>query len=876
MSYATRALAVASALLMGAPTAIAGNVTLEGNCVKIGTSDRGTIGSQGNTSPGILYDSTCTSTFNPSYDYLTPGSPFEGWTVRGKDGSTVLFNNSNNNTGGFGQSDPVTGTNVDYSGVSYRGVTFDNRAVWSGSTPNYHIEHDVRFNDNQHFVDINTRLEFLVNVPTLYFGRFTDPDARAAAGDSSRTDNTRGYAGGIPATNVVLSEALVSKYALGLFTAASNANTGISAGWTTNPEDYYNGTNGGPSGDHTIGLGFMFSGLSAGDIINIQYAYIFGPSAFAAGSTAVSGGAGGATPSSFTVTDAGSASAPSTPSTPTVTGTSTSDSVSTSSSSSSRTETSYVTRTVNSTDADGNPVVRTYVDTVVTTIPVTTITTTTTPVTTTTWSNGTTTTSSGTPVVTTSSSDGTGTAVVSATTLDATAVTRTVATSSNASSSTTGIRTVTRTVTDTDASGNPRTRTYIDTVLDTTPVTTTTTTSTPVTTIYHADGSTTVIEGTSTSSSSSSNGSVSSSVIATALDSTAVTRPSVSTSSVQSTTLPVVNVKLTEHNASENEGVQKIARHHATTTTTPMVRTVVTTPVTTTINSDGSETVTNGTPSTTYELWNDVGITHTYDSLFGRVDQLEVLDGINDGINGLLNHEPTQTKQRLRVFENNRFVQSYNADGYSADSKIFGGGFEFDVTKGWTVGFQYNNVNINLTGVDSKTRQSKDHFGIFNTLHGNTFTLNTNAAIANSRYNYNRTVEGVFNNEGVTTGSEWWVSNRLYWHLSKNVKPFVGYTVWNVSRNGYTETGSLQSSRTVAAYNNTSHIGEVGLKLETRFGGKKKDLFGVSVEGAYATDSSYGVTASVDYKDMLIVEGSHGVNNGVTNNSVAAKVKFRF
>jgi len=779
MSYATRALAAASALLLGAPTALAGNVTLQGNCVKIGTSDRGTIGSQGNTAPGILYDSTCTSTFNPAYDYLTPGTPFEGWTIKGLDATgAIIFNHSNNNNAGWGPVNPVTGTNVDYSGVSYRGVTYDNRAVWSGSTSNFNIEHDVRFNDTQHFVDINTRLEFSVAVPTLYFGRFTDPDARAAAGDSSATLNVRGYAGGIPATNVVLSEALASKYALGLFTAATNSNTGVSNAWTTNPVDYYNGVNDG-DGDYTIGVGFMFSGLNAGDIVNIQYAYIFGPSAFAAGSTAVAGGAGGATSTSFTVTDVGSASAPttpSTPSTPTATGTSTSDSVATSTSSSTRTETSYVTRTETFTSSDGHPGVRTYVDTVVTTIPVTTTTTTTTPVTTTTWSDGTTTTSSGTPVVTTSSSDGSGTSAVTAT----------------------------------------------------------------------------------------------------ALQTTAITRPSVSSSSVQSTTLPVLNVTVTEHTPSENSGVQRIARHHTKTTTTPMVRTIVTTPVTTTTDSSGNDTVTNGTPVTTYELWNDVGITHTYDSLYGRVDQLEVLDGINDGINGLLNHEPSRTKEKFRVFENNRFIQSYNADGYSADSKIFGGGFELDLSKGWTVGYQYNNVNINLRGVDSTTKQKKDVHGIFNTFHGNTFTLNTNAAIANSKYNYSRTVEGVFNNQGETTGNEWWVSNRLYWHLAKWLHPFVGHSVQNVKRNGYTETGSIQSARTVEAHNQTTHVGEAGLKLETRFGGKKRDLFGMSVEGAYATDNSYGVTASVDYKEMLIVEGSHGVNNGVTNNSIAGKVKFRF
>ena len=286
MSYASKALAAASAVLMGS-SAIAAPLVLQGNYVKIGVNDAGTVGSGGGTPPGIQYDSTGTATFNPAYDYLTPGNPFEGFTVRGKDGSTVLFNyyNNNNSVGGA----QITGTLVDYSGVSYRGLTYDNRAVWSGSKTEFNIEHDYRFNDNQQFVDINTRLEFLINVPTLYFGRFTDPDARAAAGDSSRTDNTRGYAGGIPATNVVLSEALVSKYALGLFTGqVGGVNSGISAGWSTNPEDYYNGTNGGPSGDHTIGLGFMFSGVNAGDIINIQYAYIFGPSAFAAGSGAVS------------------------------------------------------------------------------------------------------------------------------------------------------------------------------------------------------------------------------------------------------------------------------------------------------------------------------------------------------------------------------------------------------------------------------------------------------------------------------------------------------------------------------------------------------------------------------------------------------------
>ena len=422
-------------------------------------------------------------------------------------------------------------------------------------------------------------------------------------------------------------------------------------------------------------------------------------------------------------------------------------------------------------------------------------------------------------------------------------------------STTAGTRTVTnnphRHVMGTDANGNQTETHYTDTEVITIPTTTTVTTTTPTTVDTMSDGTTVTNNGTPTTTTVTTDDNNGTSVI---------TYATVS-DWVKTRTYSVAQASNVNHTASENDGVQRVNARTTTTTTT--------TPVYTRVFTNGAATqVTTGASV--------VDVADTYRDYFGRVDQLEVLDGINDGINGLLNHEPTRTKQKLRVFENNRFVQSYNADGYSADSKIFGGGFEVDLSKGWTVGYQYNQVNINLRGVDSSTQQTKGVHGIFNTFHGNTLTLNTNAAIANSRYNYNRTVEGAFNNAGETTGSEWWVSNRLYGHLSKNIKPFIGHTVQNVSRNAYTESGSPESARTVDATSNTTHVGEVGLKLETRFGGKKKDLFGVSVDGDYATDSSYGVTASLDYKEMVFVEGSHGVNNGVTNNSVAAKFKFRF
>jgi hypothetical protein len=263
---------------------------LEGSYIKIGVSDYGTIGSKGNASPGIMYDNTGTRTFNSSYDYLTPGAPFEGFTIKATASGTPFSVTNNNMSGGS-----LTGVLTNYSGIAYSGETFDNRAVWvSTNNANFDLTNDVRFNNSQKFVDITSKLSAKVAMTDVYFARFIDPDARAAAGDSSATTNTLGYSP-IPATNVVFSEALASKYALGLYSGqVGNVGTGISSSWSTDPITYFTGTNGG-NGDYTIGIAFKVDSMGVGDLATFKYAYIFGPSTLTAGAYAVSSGAGGGT-----------------------------------------------------------------------------------------------------------------------------------------------------------------------------------------------------------------------------------------------------------------------------------------------------------------------------------------------------------------------------------------------------------------------------------------------------------------------------------------------------------------------------------------------------------------------------------------------------
>lgn len=261
---------------------VSGMGILENDYVRAGVNGTaGTFGSGGNTSPGLLFDSTGTGTFNTAYDYLTPGSPFDGFAVK-VDGTNYANNN--------GRSNSITGDG--------NGLTDGTDSLsWTGGVSGvFNITNTYSLGATNPYIDITSSITMLTDATTLSFGRHIDPDARAAAGDSSSTDNVLGY-GAIPSSNVAFSEALVSRYALGLYSTDSNVDAGIS-GWSQEADAYTENTVDGDgsltnTGDNTIGLSWIWTGVSTGDILTASYAYIFGPSAFAAASDAVDGGAGG-------------------------------------------------------------------------------------------------------------------------------------------------------------------------------------------------------------------------------------------------------------------------------------------------------------------------------------------------------------------------------------------------------------------------------------------------------------------------------------------------------------------------------------------------------------------------------------------------------
>jgi len=178
---------IAKATTLGTPKAAtpgpsSGTMILAGKCVKIGVKPNGTLGIGNSTQPGIQYDKTCSGTFNGSYDFLTPGTPWENLNVR-----LGEINLNLNNTGGSasrGTWPAGTMTLIDKSGVPYRGTQYDNRVVAIFTSTVATMENDIRFNDYDQYVDITTYVTPTNGVSVGYISRAIDSDARIDGGDS--------------------------------------------------------------------------------------------------------------------------------------------------------------------------------------------------------------------------------------------------------------------------------------------------------------------------------------------------------------------------------------------------------------------------------------------------------------------------------------------------------------------------------------------------------------------------------------------------------------------------------------------------------------------------------------------------------------------
>lgn len=249
---------------------------LQNRYVKFGYSDDGTLGVDGGAKPGIQYDPTGNREFFDSADSLTPGSPFEGFSVKV---GTTLYSENNDNGAGADHGTSILGINQTTEGVdTFGSVTFVTLAGGLRIEQTYSLT-----NVDSKVITMAVTVENVSGetVSAVSYARYTDPDVDSndLPGATSSTNNTIG-AEGIDAEDIVLATGPTSGRVIGLYSNSSfDHATGVSDDWSSDPADYLSGVNTGPASDAVIGIGFDLGDFAVGESKSFSFAYVFAASA---------------------------------------------------------------------------------------------------------------------------------------------------------------------------------------------------------------------------------------------------------------------------------------------------------------------------------------------------------------------------------------------------------------------------------------------------------------------------------------------------------------------------------------------------------------------------------------------------------------------
>jgi PEP-CTERM putative exosortase interaction domain len=264
-----RKLLFATAAMIAVSAAEAAPVVIEDGFVKAGVNDLGTLGSGGNNPPGILYDKTGAGSYGIN-DFLTPGTPFEGFYIKSSTGFWGA-----NNTGDTAFS---TGAPHSLSGntASWTGTSTDGALIVSNT-------YGLTTLSGRSVIAVTTTITNIgtVNMTGLEFLRTLDPDPDVNAYGVYDTANAI-LSGDACGTGQHSGQTIC----IGTETGITHK-VGISALWSTDPDVYLAGVNDGAFGDYAIGIAFALGDLAAKGVTTFNYYYALG-----ADSGTASGGGG--------------------------------------------------------------------------------------------------------------------------------------------------------------------------------------------------------------------------------------------------------------------------------------------------------------------------------------------------------------------------------------------------------------------------------------------------------------------------------------------------------------------------------------------------------------------------------------------------------
>jgi hypothetical protein len=352
---------------------------------------------------------------------------------------------------------------------------------------------------------------------------------------------------------------------------------------------------------------------------------------------------------------------------------------------------------------------------------------------------------------------------------------------------------------------------------------------------------------------------------------TSVTNTTTTVTEAVSTVLPVITASLAHHTPSETVTTQTIARQTTTNVTTPIVRTTVVA-----VETDGAPVSSTSASA----ILNDVATSVTNDSFSGRIDQQAQLTKLNTGMIQTLDMNPFRYGG-MKTENGTFYASSVNSksnlgDGYSASTDMISIAGDKQIDTNWKLGAQYSTAGTTLTGVDSTTKQEKSHFGIYNIYEfDNGAILSSNLGTAINTIGSMRTI-GPFYNYYTTKGTDTWISNKIYApEIDGIIRPFAGITVGNSQVDRYTESGSIQSARTVDAINKSISYAEFGVRVR-----KDIDKFSISSQVAFSTNGYLNADAGISYNiekgSSIGVYAVRQENEKLVTNSVRVNAKINF
>jgi hypothetical protein len=188
-------------------------------------------------------------------------------------------------------------------------------------------------------------------------------------------------------------------------------------------------------------------------------------------------------------------------------------------------------------------------------------------------------------------------------------------------------------------------------------------------------------------------------------------------------------------------------------------------------------------------------------SFVARADQMTTLERTHSSINRTLSFEGV----------NIIGVDVDHSNSMSGEVKGVAVGGSRQLDNGWSIGAGFGAITAKVSGVDGTGTADTNLFNIHAAKSVSKGVFDFSVTHAATDYSIARTI-GTFTNQGASTGTDTWASIRFVGN-GEHFRPVIGAISGRREIDAYTETGSIQSARSVAKFSDDYTEGLIGAQI---------------------------------------------------------------